>query len=101
MWLEILKQQVADRGVVKVAAELGYKNHTGLSLALNGKYPASTRKIETTVLKAYARVQCPFLAREITFAECSDFHTRAAPTSSPLAMRHWRACQGCPNRRES
>lgn len=95
-------QAVAD-ALTETARELGHAcrvSRTTVSLVLNGKYPAKTDRIELLVLTRYGRVQCPHLAQEISFAECRGHHAREAPTSSPYAMRHWRACQECPNRKE-
>ena len=101
MWLDLLRQAVEAPGSSqkKVADDLGLKRPT-ISLVLAGKYPAKTDRIAARVINVYGRVQCPFLAEEITGAQCSEYSSRAAPTSSPFAMRHWRACQSCPNRRE-
>ncbi len=98
MWLELLRARVEATSMGKTADELGV-SRTTISLVLAGKYPAKTDRLELKVLVRYGRIECPFLAREITFAECRNYHTREAPTSSPFAMRHWRACQNCPNRR--
>jgi hypothetical protein len=98
MWLDILKSRVEASSMGIVADELEL-SRTTISLVVNGKYPASTDKIATKVIARYSTIACPFLEREITGAECRDFHTREAPTSSPFAMRHWRACQGCSHRR--
>ena len=98
MWLDLLKERVAASGAGKVADELEV-SRTTVSLVLNGKYPASTEKFATRVIARYSTIDCPFLDREISGAECREFHTREVPTSSGFAMRHWRTCQGCPNRR--
>ncbi len=104
MWLDLLKTACDQTSKAAVAAELsrmGKKpiGRTAISLIYSGKYPASTERIETLVLMRYANVQCPHLEKEITFHECREHHTKDAPTSSPYAMRHWRACLNCPNRR--
>lgn len=98
MWLDLLKKRVDESSMGKVAEELQC-SRTAVSLVLAGKYPASTEKFATRVIARYARIPCPFLEREISGAECREFHTRETPTSSPFAMRHWRACQGCQHRR--
>ena len=77
----------------------GPVSRTLISLVLAGKYPARVERIAHRVRVAYGQVECPFLAQTITFAACVEHHTRAAPTSSPFAMRHWRACQGCAHNR--
>ena len=98
MWLDLLRAKVAETSMGVVADEIEV-SRTTVSLVLAGKYPAKLDKIETRVIARYARIACPFLEREISGAECRDFHTRETPTSSPFAVRHWRACQGCQHRR--
>lgn len=105
MWLNLLRDAAETTSIQAVADELtklGNKpiGRTAISLVLAGKYPAKTDRIETLVLTRYGRVQCPYLNEEISFADCRNHHNREAPTSSPYAMRHWRACQECPHRRE-
>ena len=101
-WLELLRGKVKEPGASmgSVATDL-QMSRTTVSLVLSGKYPASTDKIAARVMQTYGRVECPFLREEISGAQCADYHQRPAPTSSPFAMRHWRACQGCPNRRST
>lgn len=96
----LLEAALAAPGATQetVAARMGY-NRSTLSLALNGKYPGSTDKFSAKVIEALGRIVCPHLGEEISRQDCRAHHTRAAPTSSPFAMRHWRACQGCPHRR--
>lgn len=107
MWLSLMRaraeetnNQVVAEELTAVAKQLGHNtmvSRTVVSLILNGKYPAKTERIELLVLTRYAHVQCPHLGEKITFADCRNYHLREAPTSSPFAMRHWRACQECPN----
>lgn len=104
MWLDMLRAAADATSKQHVASELSRLSkkpigRTAISLILSGKYPAKTDRIETLVLTRYARVHCPHLATEISYAECRDYHTKDAPTSSPFAMRHWRACLDCPHRR--
>jgi hypothetical protein len=100
MWLKLLRRAVAASSRQQVADEIGMSRPT-VSLVMAGKYPAKTDKIERKVMTRYGRVQCPFLETEIGFADCREHHERDAPTSSPYAMRHWRACQNCPHRKEA
>jgi len=101
MWLDLLRAAVTAPGSSrqKVADALGM-SRTAVSLVLDNKYPAKTDKIALKVMTVYGHVQCPFLGQQISFAACREYHERDAPTSSPFAMRHWRACQRCPNRLE-
>lgn len=95
MWLDIFKRAVDASSRQRVADDLGI-SRTAVSLVYSGKYPASTDKIATLVMDTYGRVRCPHLDEEITHAECRRHHKAEAPTSSPRAMRHWKACQSCP-----
>lgn len=93
-WLTILRQAVEKSSITAVAIKLEI-SRTAISLVLAGKYPAKTDKIAAKVLDMYARITCPHTGVEITHAECRTLSTSAVPTSSPQAMRHWRACQSC------
>lgn len=94
MWMNLLKQAVDATSKNAVAQQLGV-SRTTISLVVDGKYPAKTDKIAALVLDTFGRVTCPHLCEEITLANCRKHHEAAPPTSSPRAMRHWRACQGC------
>lgn len=97
-WRDLLEARIAGSSMGKVADELEV-SRTTVSLIVNGKYPASTEKFATRVIARYATIACPFLERDISGAQCREYHTRDVPTSSPFAMRHYRACQGCQHRR--
>lgn len=98
-WTELFTKAVDATSLAEVARRLQV-SRTAASLVYNNKYPASTERFATRVLTVYGRVACPHLETEIPFSKCREYHTREAPTSSPFAMRHWRACQGCPHRRK-
>lgn len=100
-WLELLKKAIDDnpRGRAGVAEVLDV-SRTTISLVVDNKYPAKTDKIAALVLHHYARVNCPHLGAEIGIDECRAHANRTAPTNSPREMRHWRACQTCPNKIE-
>ncbi|MEW5905134.1 MAG: helix-turn-helix transcriptional regulator [Pseudomonadota bacterium] len=94
-WLQLLKQAVNDTNSHQsVADKLGI-SRASVSLAARGKYPAKTDKLEAKVLDVYSRVTCPHTGNEITHVECRTTSTASTPTSSPQAMRQWRACQSC------
>lgn len=95
IWLKLLQKAVDESSMGVVAEKLGYNNHTTISLVLAGKYPAKTDKIAEKVMDTYARLTCPHTSAEITYAQCRALSTSTVPTSSPQAMRHWRACQSC------
>lgn len=96
-WLTLLQEAVAATNKKAVADEIGV-SRTVVSLVMNGKYPAKTDKIAERVMAIYSRVECPHLQRSITKTQCASYHNANAPTSSPNAMRHWKACQSCPNK---
>lgn len=98
--LALLRAAVAAPGVsqASVAKKIGV-SATAVCLGLAGNYGASTDRLSQKVIIALGRVHCPHLDEEISRKQCNEYSTRTAPTSSPFAMRHWRACQTCPNRR--
>jgi hypothetical protein len=99
LWIELLQKATTEhpRGNQGVADDLEI-SRTSISLVLNGKYPAKTDKIAAKVIDLYARLTCPHTGIEITHVACRMQSSSAVPTNSPQAMRHWRACQGCPHK---
>jgi len=93
-WVTLLREAVDDKTITAVAAELDV-SRTTISLVLANKYPAKIDKVCARVLNAYARLTCPHTGIEISYAACRTLSSSAVPTSSPQAMRHWRACQSC------
>ncbi|MGA8147793.1 MAG: helix-turn-helix transcriptional regulator [Gallionellaceae bacterium] len=96
-WFELLQNAVGSSSITAVAEKLDI-SRAAISLVLSGKYPAKTDRIAARVLDTYARLTCPHTHIEITRAECRAASTSSVPTSSPQAMRHWRACQSCHNK---
>jgi hypothetical protein len=94
MWRELLNAKVAATSKAQVALDLGV-SRTAISLVVHDKYPADTRHIASRVLEVYGRIPCPHLGVEISQAKCREYHSSQPPTSSPRAMKHWRACQNC------
>lgn len=94
-WLDFLAAEAARTSIAATARRLGY-SRTAVSLALAGKYPGTTDRLAATVLDVLGRVACPHLGREVTPGECA-IHGGQIPTSSPAALRLWRACQTCPH----
>lgn len=100
-WLALLRHEVAKRGsIAAVAAEIGMPRPS-LSMLLSGTYPAKldkvTRKYARKVFARYRdQVRCPHLRRGIGAAECRAFAAAPMSTSNPEKLRHWRACNACP-----
>ena len=97
-WLALLATEAARTSIAATGRRLGY-SRTSISLALAGKYPGGTDKLAATVLAILGRRTCPHLGRDVAPAECAG-NAGEMPTSSPAALRLWRACQACPHRPE-
>ncbi|MHB1350083.1 MAG: helix-turn-helix domain-containing protein [Desulfobulbaceae bacterium] len=100
MWLELLRRQVQLRGASMVARELGV-SPTTISLTLNGKYGASTDKIERRVMRIYGDgtgVDCPVLGK-ITPRKCVETWERAGRIGSragnPRTIKLYKLCMKC------
>lgn len=100
-WFQLLKAACAQHGAVKVAGMLGYRNHTGTSQVLAGKYAGQTARFAARVLQVFDVLVCPHSGQSITPAACRATHSARAPLHNPMKMIHWRACQQCPNREEA
>lgn len=92
-WFQVLEQQRDKSSISDVARQMGYARST-ISLVLSGKYDGGTDAIAAKTLATFTDfVTCPHLRREITNAECTDYHTRAMPMSDPEELRHWMKCR--------
>jgi hypothetical protein len=97
-WLTLLAEDVARTGSkAKTAARIGI-SRSAVSLALAGRYPAATDKLEAKVLEALAgMVPCPYDSQDIPRRSCRDRALRPMPMSSARELRSWTACQSCPH----
>ncbi|MGD9611179.1 MAG: LacI family transcriptional regulator [Desulfovibrionaceae bacterium] len=94
-WRSLLIGEAARTSIAATARRLGY-SRTAVSLVLAGKYPGRTDRLAAKVLAELGRVTCPHLGREVTPGDCA-LNGGRMPTSSPAALRLWRACQTCPH----
>lgn len=95
-YLRLLRAEVAKRGSIGKAATAAGISRASASTLLAGKYPAgSTAEMERRIMTALGQVECPHLGATIGRRACADLAGRPCPTSSPDALRHWRACQRC------
>lgn len=94
MWLDLLRDQVTQRGLGAVAVELDYSK-AAISLVLNHKYDSNTARIEAAVMKTFGSIRCPFEERDLSAADCRYWRQCDRPTSSLWAQHHWTACQTC------
>lgn len=95
-WFALLRAEVEKTSRAAVAKRMGV-SRTAISLVMSGNYGAATDKIAARVLEVFSRIDCPYLGKSISPAECAAHAGRAIPTSSPRAVRHWKACQSCPH----
>lgn len=98
-WETLFRTALDVSGAVKVAAKLGYRNHTLVSRIAAGHVPASA-KFQKRVIEAYHTVICPHTNKVQQRAACRIALT-AAPTHHPGALQQWRACQRCPHKPEA
>lgn len=95
-WQALLHEAVAASSITAVAAALGV-SRPAVSLLVAGKYPGRTERMAARILDVYGRITCPHLGVQVATADCRK-HSGSMPTSSPAAIRHWKACQGCQHR---
>ena len=100
MWIDILRKEVAAKGPRQVALELGI-SRSSIDLACQGKYPASTVKIEDRVKKIYGHnggITCPALG-EITPNTCAEKWNLAKKigmmAGNPETLRLYKTCMNC------
>lgn len=100
-WLALLRNRVAEIGVAPTARELGV-SHGAVSMLIHEKYPGDTWRMADRITRRYTRNTCPHDGASVSPAECARYAEKV-PTSSPAALRRWRACQTCnfnPNKGE-
>lgn len=97
-WQELLHKAVKATNCAEVARELGV-SRTAVSLLINGKYAGDTRRMAERILNRFGRTLCPCTGRRMSVAECRQT-AATMPTSSPGALRLWRACQQCEHKGE-
>jgi len=108
-WLELLRAEVAASSIAAAARRIGV-SRSALSQVINACGPYGTGRASVTgiadkVLQALGCVTCPFLSEfkgervTISRVQCRRVALKAtAPLNSPRELKHWRACQGCPER---
>lgn len=95
MWMDLLIEAVKKPSSKKAVADRLGISRSQVSRVISGTYGASTEHIAKKVLHVYGQIHCPHLSEQITQAQCKSYREGSAPTSSPRAMKHWRACQRC------
>lgn len=101
MWIEILRKEVASKGPKQTAKELGI-SRSAVDLVCQGKYNASTAKIEERVKKIYGNdtggITCPVLG-SISPNTCSEKWNLAKKigmkAGNPETLRLYKTCMNC------
>jgi len=100
-WITALADECDLKGYVKpVSARLGY-SHSAVSAVINGSYTGRTERIREAVVACFLSqtVTCPIVG-EISSEKCMNFQRRKKMRATdPLAIKLWRGCRVCPNRR--
>lgn len=101
-WIQVLRQACVDRSSQrKVASQLGI-SPTSVNLVLNGRYPASTQRIEGKVrlLLMVPNVICPVFG-EISGQSCLAYQQKRFSPGAANGVKIWCACRDektpCPN----
>ena len=97
--MELLTNRFSQLGGNRsaLARELGICR-SGISQALDGKYPAHTTNLRSLIVdKLAGQITCPHTATEITPATCHALRERplSAASGSREDVKHWQACQAC------
>jgi len=104
MWIDILRKEVTVKGPRQVAHELGVSRAT-IDLVLQGKYRASTKRIEERIKAIYGhngQVMCSVLG-EISPLRCAETWNKAKKigmrAGNPETLRLYKTCLNCSVRR--
>ena len=104
MWIDLLKNEVAAKGLKQVAKELGVSKST-VSLVTQGKYRANTMKVQERIAAIYGNngnVNCPVL-ETISPNRCAETWEKAkrigSMVSNPDTLRLYKTCVKCAIRR--
>lgn len=96
---QILLHHIDRKGRKAVSAEVGISTES-ISMLLNDKYPASTKRMEKRIINTYGnqgRITCPVLG-QIDVSRCATNHQRALvglTPSNPRTLQLWHACRRC------
>jgi len=106
-WWRRLRDEIARTSMGATAARLGVTT-SAVSQVFNGSGLYATYGAEKfgerVRLMLDISITCPFLTatageeKLIAGDQCREYAYREAPTASPMATRHWRACRSCARR---
>lgn len=97
-WIVALVEACDAASQARVAKRIGYAG-TVISQVIRNKYPGAMGRVEERVRAIYlgGEITCPALGA-IGTADCLGWRdqSRTLKSSSPLTVRMFRACRGCP-----
>ncbi len=93
-WRKMLAEAVDKHGCAGVARIIGV-SRTAVSLLKDRRYPGKEDLMAARIIKHFGRIACPYLGQDVPRSQCARHCGGEAPTSSPAALRHWRAGQKC------
>ena len=100
-WVLALATACDDTSQSRAAAVLGYSAAT-VSLVVRRAYRGDMASIEKAVRGAWMgdTVSCPPLRQELPAHDCIAWQRRPYDSSNHQAVRMFRACRECPNRKQ-
>ena len=98
-FIRVLAEVVKQEGSNAAAARRLGINRASVSTLLANKYPASTARMEKTIMAWAALVECPILG-PITGEQCQTERKKPFVGSNPTRVRLYRACRSCPRNPE-
>lgn len=93
-FIRVLAGVVAQEGSNAAAAARLQINRASVSTLLANKYPASTGRMEKTIMAWAELVTCPVLGA-ITGDQCQTERQKPFVGSNPTRVRLYRACRTC------
>ena len=93
MWVDELKRQVENSSLGAVAKAMGVSKAM-ISLVVNGKYKGNMANVKSLVESVFMgyTVTCPVLG-QIPKHKCTETQNTKHVSSSPNAIRLWKACR--------
>lgn len=97
-WVAALVEACDAASQARVGKRIGYAG-TVISQVIRNKYPGAMGRVEERVRAIYlgGEITCPAMG-QIGTAQCLDWRdqSRRLQSSSPMAVRMFRACRECP-----
>lgn len=83
----------------RIGTEIGY-SRTAVSLFLSGTYGADLNNIESAILAAYDKRDCPHTGDPVAATVCRKKALAPKPFGGNARLDWWNTCQTCPHKPE-